>query len=86
MADDPRAFIRENVITGIQWLSEHNILYKKLLHKSSIHNHFKYHNSISVNRDNLMPVHENVGMLDRQFLSLCYIESYLIDHQIQCET
>ena len=38
MAEDPRAYIPENVITGIQWLSEHNILYKKLLHKSSVNN------------------------------------------------
>ena len=63
MAEDPRAYIPENVITGIQWLSENNILYKKLLHKSSVNNPFKHHNSIPVNKDIVMPAHENVGML-----------------------
>jgi hypothetical protein len=40
LTDDPRIYIPENVKNGVTWLSEHNLLYKKLLHKSSINNIF----------------------------------------------
>ena len=63
MADDPRVFIPENVRAAVEWLAENNILYSKLLHKSSINNPFKYHNSIPVNIDVEMPIQETVGML-----------------------
>jgi hypothetical protein len=58
LTDDPRIYIPENVKNRVTLLSENNLLYKKLLHKSCI-----YHNSISVSTDIYIRGKENIGMI-----------------------